>query len=81
MVRHIERNDAILVGNGRIVKQMAVLPAVRAGGVKAEQRDAPAGFLKVDAVAGAVRRDIQITALYGFDIRHVRFNLQLLQLS
>ena len=45
-------------GDARVVHQRAVLPAVGAGGVQAQQRRALAGFLDIDAVlAGRTDRD------------------------
>ena len=40
---------------------MAILPAVGAGGVEAEQRHARSGFFEVDAVAAAVDRHVEVT--------------------
>ncbi len=51
--RHVEHDDAVVVGDARIVEQPAILPAVGARGVQAEQRNALAGFLDVEPVRAA----------------------------
>ena len=66
--RHVEHDDAIVVGDALVVEQAAILPAVRAGGVQAEQRNALAGLLDVEPVRAAEQREIEIAADDGLEM-------------
>ena len=60
--RHVEHDDAVVVGDALVVEQAAILPAVGAGGVQAEQRNALAGLLDVEPVRAAEQIEVQIAA-------------------
>jgi hypothetical protein len=59
---HVEGDDAVLCRHPRIVHQAAILPAVAAGGVQAEQRRALARFLDIEAVRLAQEIEVHIAA-------------------
>ncbi len=54
MPRQVEGDDAEAPGDLAIVQQRTVLPAVGAGGVQADQRNAFTGFLEIEAMRTAV---------------------------
>ena len=56
----VEGDDAIVVGDGAVAHQVAILPRVGARGVKADQRKAAARFFHIDAagVARDVHREV-----------------------
>ncbi len=70
MKRHVERDHAKAVGHRGIVEHMAILAAVRAGGVQAEQRRALSRLLHVDAVRHAVDGDGAVASDNGLEVRH-----------
>ena len=57
-------------GDRAVVEQVAILPAVGAGGVQAEQRHAAAGLLDEDAVGRALDLDGKIAARDRLELRH-----------
>src|SRR5262249_46517544 len=59
---HVEHDDAIVIGDAFVVEQAAILPAVRAGGVQAEQRNALSCFLDIKPVRAVEQREIEIAA-------------------
>src|SRR5471032_495637 len=52
--RQIEGDDAEARGDRRVVQQSAILPAVGAGGVQADERNALPRLFEVDAMRPAV---------------------------
>ncbi|HET9354072.1 MAG TPA: hypothetical protein VFO32_08760, partial [Sphingomicrobium sp.] len=69
MPRQIEGDDAEARGDGRIVQQLAILPAVGAGGVQAEQGNALPRLLEIEAMRPAVQIQPQIAADHRLDDR------------
>ena len=62
MPRHVEGDDAVVRGNIRVAELVAILPAVGAGGVKADERNALSGFLVIGAVRLALALDVDVAA-------------------
>ena len=60
--RHVEHDDAIVFGDALVVEQAAILPAVGARGVQAEQRNALAGLLDIEPVRPVEQRHVEIAA-------------------
>ena len=69
MPRHVEHDHAIVLRDALVVEQAAILPAVGAGGVQAEQRNAAAGFLDVEAMRAAEQIEMQVAADRRFEAR------------
>ena len=69
MPRHVEHDDAVVFRDARIVEQAAILPPVGAGGVQAEQRNALACLLDIEAVRAAEQVEMQIAADGRFETR------------
>ena len=67
MPRQVEGDHAIAAGDLGIVQQRAVLPSVGAGGVQAEQRNALARLLEVEAVRLAVEVEAQVAPDHRFE--------------
>jgi hypothetical protein len=67
MPRQVEGDDAIAAGDLRVVQDRPVLPAVGAGGVQAEERNALARLLEVDAMRLAVQVQAQVAADHRLD--------------
>ena len=59
---HVEGDDAMLCRHPRIVHQAAILPAVAAGGVQAQQRRALARLLDIDAMRPAEQIEMHVAA-------------------
>jgi hypothetical protein len=57
VVGQVEGDDPEAIRHLLVVEQVAILPAVGAGRMQAQQRDAAAGFLDEDAVHEPVDRD------------------------
>ena len=55
-------------GDIGVTQQMAILPAVGAGGMQANQRHALAGFLEVNAARLAPKLHLHISADHGFQV-------------
>ena len=72
MKGHVERDDTESSGDGLIVEQVPVLPAVGTSGMQAEQRNTLTGFLEIHAVGEIFDFDVQISANDGFHVRHWR---------
>jgi hypothetical protein len=51
----IERDDLELAGYGIIVEQMAILAAIGAGGVQAQQRHAATCLFNVNTIVEAIK--------------------------
>ena len=66
---HVEGDDAEIVGDALVVHQPAILAAVGAGGVQAEQRNALAGLLDIKPVRLAEQIEMQIAAGNRFEAR------------
>ena len=62
MPRHVEHDDAIVLGDARVVEQAAILPPVGARGVQAKERNAFARFLDIEAMRAAEQVEVQIAA-------------------
>ena len=62
MPRQVENDDAEAAGDLGVVQERAILPAVGAGGVQADQRDALPRFLEIDAMRPAVEVEPQVAA-------------------
>ena len=62
MPGHIEGDDAVARRDARIVHQRAILTAVAAGGVQAEQRRALPGFLDIEPVRPAKEIEMHVAA-------------------
>ena len=67
MPGHIESDDAMQSCDALVIHQRAILAAVGACGVKAEQRRALAGFFDIDAMLAAEQIEMQIAADGGFE--------------
>lgn len=59
---HVEGDDAMAVRDAIVVHQRPVLTTVGAGGVQAQERRAPAGFLDIDAVFPSEQIEMHIAA-------------------
>ena len=59
---HVEGDDAVAAGDAFVVHQRAVLPAVGAGGVQAQQRRARARLLEIDAVRPSEQIEMHVAA-------------------
>ena len=58
--RHVEHDDAIVVGDALVVEQPAILPSVGARGVQAKQRNALARLLDVEPVRPSEQVEVEI---------------------
>ena len=67
--RHVEHDDAIVVGDALVVEQAAILPPVGARGVQAKQRNALARLLDVEPVRPAEQVEVEIAADDGLEAR------------
>ena len=72
MPGHVERDDTKARGNLRVIEKRAILPPVRACGVEAEEGDARARLLPIEAVRAPV--DIQpcVAARDRLDLHQTR---------
>jgi hypothetical protein len=68
----VEGDDAKTSRHLRIVENVAPLPAVRPGGVEAEERDPFARLLDEDAQGLAAVRDAAVAAEDRLELRHGR---------
>jgi hypothetical protein len=66
---HVEGDDAVARGDTRVVHQCAILAAIGARGVQAQQRRAAARFLDIDAMLAAEQVEMQIATDGGFKMR------------
>ena len=65
--RHVEGNDAEILRILLVREQIPPLPCVGARGVQADQRNAGAVFLEIDAMRFAFYFDMDVTADYRID--------------
>src|SRR5215475_2993045 len=70
MIWQVEGNHPEPLGHRRIVQQMAVLSAIGAGRMEAQQRDSLASFLDIDAMLGAVDADAEKSSDHRLKFRH-----------
>ena len=68
MKRHVERDDAETLRELLVREQMPPLPCVGARGVQADQRNAGAVFLEIDAMGFAADFDMDVAADYRLDV-------------
>ena len=69
MPGHVEGDDAKILGDARIVHDAAILPAVGAGGVQAEQGNALAGLLDIEPMRTAEHLEMHVAAGDGLEAR------------
>ena len=69
MPGHVEGDDAVFRRHPRIVHEAAILAAVGAGGMQAEQRRALAGFLDIDPVRLAEELEMHVAAGDRLELR------------
>ena len=62
MPGHVEGDDAELGEDLGIVHEAAVLPAIRAGGVQADEGDARAGLLDIETMRLALDGETEVAA-------------------
>lgn len=65
MPGHVKGDDAKVLCKLLIGKKMSPLPAVGAGGVQADQRNARAAFLEIDAMHLAIDIDMNVGPTIG----------------
>jgi hypothetical protein len=70
MPGHVEGQHAEVARDHAVVEEMAILLSVGARGVEADERDALAGLLEVDAMRAPAQGQRQVAADDGLEVGH-----------